>query len=120
LVELAKDARNGAERAKVFHEITRRKAWTGEIAAEINQHYLDNGYAMEDFDPYFEAIAIEGSALPLDPDDPGTAEDAIALLDGANTMAELQAMWTELGGKPYFHEPKLQEALMARFAKVKA
>lgn len=120
LVELAKDARNGAERAKVFHEITRRKAWTGEIAAEINQHYLDNGYATEDFDPYFEAIAIEGSPLPLDPDDPATAEDAIALLDGVTTLADLQRLWEALSSRPYFYEPRFQEALMARFAKVKA
>lgn len=55
LIEMAKEAANGAERAKVFHEITRRKAWTGAIAAEINQFYLDNGYAVENFDPYFEA-----------------------------------------------------------------
>jgi hypothetical protein len=58
LVELAQKAANGAERAKVFHEITRRKAWTGQIAAEINQYYLDNGYATVDFDPYFEATAL--------------------------------------------------------------
>lgn len=120
LMELAKDARNGAERAKVFHAITKYHTWTGEIAAEINQHYLDNGYATEDFEPYFEAKVIEGSALPLDPDDPGTVDDAIHLLEGVTTLVDLQKMWTELGQRPYFHDARLQEALMVRFTKVKA
>lgn len=120
LMELAKDARNGAERAKVFRAITKYHTWTGEIAAEINQHYLDNGYATEDFEPYFEAKVIEGSALPLDPDDPGTVDDAIHLLEGVTTLVDLQKMWTELGQRPYFHDARLQEALMVRFTKVKA
>jgi hypothetical protein len=120
LVELAKEARDGAERAQVFRAITSYHKWTGEIAAEINQHYLDNGYATEDFDQYFEQQQIASSALPADPDDPDTVEDAIQLLEGAKTMPELQAMWTSLGSLPFFHDARLQEALMARFAKVKA
>lgn len=63
LVELAQKAANGAERAKVFHEITARKAWEGWIAAEINQYYLDHGYATIDFDPYFEATAVPDGAI---------------------------------------------------------
>lgn len=85
LIELAKDARNGAERAKVFHEITRRRAWTGAIAAEINQHYLDNGYAVEDFDPYFEAVALPtGMTVALPHAEPvtGTASKVIMMDNG--------------------------------------
>jgi hypothetical protein len=116
LIEMAKQAENGAERAKVFHEITRRKAWTGAIAAEINQHYLDNGYATEDFDPYFEEQERTASALPLDPDDPATAQDALHLLEGVTDRAALALMWQQLATKPFFADQALQEALLGKMA----
>jgi hypothetical protein len=139
LVELACQAENGAERAKVFHEITRREAWTQAIADEINAAYRERALPGVDFSGYFQATALPSSSvvevgtmsaedfadeapgpLPADPDDPATAEDAIHLLEGITTLAELQRIWAALGTKSYFHEQTLQEALMSRFTKVKA
>ena len=121
LIEMAKQAANGAERAKVFHEITRRKAWTGAIAAEINQHYLDNGYATENFDPYFEAQEIEqASPVLLDPDDPSSAADAVQLLEGVKDRAGLTLMWSALASKPWFTDQALQEALLSKMMILKS
>lgn len=133
LIELAKDARNGAERAKVFHEITRRKAWTGEIAAEINQHYLDNGYAVENFDPYFEAIALPtgtattviaaGAPLPPLSDvlngevSPG---QAVAQLQACTRLTELHSAWERLTRLPCWEDATVQEAAFAMLAKIKS
>jgi hypothetical protein len=169
LVEMAKQAANGAERARVFHEITRRKAWTGAIAAEINQHYLDNGYATENFDPYFEAqdagtvaprqayfhladTTPEGelvvndirlttlardahhpveheqaqgeierrAALPADPDDPGSAADAVRLLEGVQNREQLAKFWDGLKAQPWFADQALQEALLSKMMTLKS
>lgn len=120
LVQLAKEARDGHERAQVFEAITKFHRWTGAIAAEINQHYLDNGYATEDFDPYFEAQAIKESALPMDPDDPATAQDALHLLEGVTSRDQLTLMWSALSAKPYFQEQALQEALLGKMMTLKS
>lgn len=119
LIELAKEARDGAERAQVFHEFARRKAMTGAIAAEINQHYLDNGYATEDFDPYFEAQQIDSSPVPPDPDDPDSAEDAIMILESIASRDQLARAWTAFSAQPWFSDQRLQEALMSKMASVK-
>lgn len=121
LIEMAKQAENGAERARVFHEITRRKAWKGEIAAEINQHYLDNGYATENFDPYFEAQEIEQAApVPLDPDDPSSAADALHLLEGVENREALAKFWDGLKAQPWFSDQALQEALLSKMMTLKS
>lgn len=119
LIELAKEARDGAERAQVFHEFARRKAMTGAIAAEINQHYLDNGYATEDFDPYFEAQQIDSSPVPPDPDDPDSAEDAIMILESIASRDQLALAWTAFSAQPWFSDQRLQEALMSKMVSVK-
>lgn len=118
LVELAKEARDGHERAQAFEAITKFHRWTGAIASEINRHYLDNGYATENFDPYFEAQDRAASTLPLDPDDPATAQDAIHRLGGVRDRAALTLMWQELATKPFFADQALQEALMSKLTEL--
>lgn len=112
LIELAKDAASGAERWKVFEAISRYHTWTGEIAAEINQHYLDAGQATVDFDPYF---AAQQDAE----DDPATAQDALHLLEGVESRDQLTLMWSTLATKPYFQDQALQEGLLAKMMSLK-
>lgn len=137
LVELAKDARNGAERAKVFHEVTRRGAWTGAIAEEINEHYRAHGYATVDFGPYFEAKALPDGAMlaatpaPADWHDPNpdwvdgpdwlstSPEEAVRMLDGATDMAAFNDVWQRLSTAPCWTDQSVQEALMRNMIRVK-
>lgn len=70
LVELATEAANGAERAKVFHEITRRGAWTGAIAEEINAAYRRRAVPEVDFSGYFQATALPDTTVVETPFSP--------------------------------------------------
>lgn len=121
LVEMAKEAANGGERGLVFRELARRRAMTGAIAAEINQHYLDSGYAVEDFDPYFEqqneqplpANSLPGCRPVFDTLRDATLAELIAAALDAETPSERGKAVFEIARRDAWGRMPIQELNIA-------